>query len=91
MDSLLYAALLSAVVAFLCAPKLIPILRKMEISIPKIEVQEKIAKILFDLDTKIALNNQMIDTLEEMDLKFPVLSAEDRKDLQTAKQTLEKE
>lgn len=44
----------------------IPILRKMEISIPKIEVQEKIAKILFDLDTKIALNNQMIDTLEEM-------------------------
>ena len=30
MDSLLYAALLSAVVAFLCAPKLIPILRKMK-------------------------------------------------------------
>lgn len=36
----------------------IPILKKMEISIPKIEVQEKITKILFDLDTKIELNNQ---------------------------------
>ena len=30
MDSMLYAALLSALVAFLCAPKLIPVLRKMK-------------------------------------------------------------
>lgn len=30
MDSMFYAALLSALVAFLCAPKLIPVLRKMK-------------------------------------------------------------
>ncbi|MCC2590825.1 polyphosphate kinase 2 family protein [Chryseobacterium sp. MFBS3-17] len=40
---------------------------------------------------RVAAIQIIIDALEEMDLKFPVLSAEDRKDLQTAKQTLEKE
>lgn len=42
-------------------------LKKIEIEIPSdIVVQKKIANILNQLDSKIDLNNQMIDTLEEM-------------------------
>lgn len=41
-------------------------LRKLEIDLPSLETQEKIASILSALDNKIELNNEMNKTLEEM-------------------------
>lgn len=41
-------------------------LRKLEIDLPPLETQEKIASILSALDDKIELNNEMNKTLEEM-------------------------
>lgn len=44
----------------------LPTLRKIPINLPPLETQEKIAKILSDLDDKIEINNEMNKTLEEM-------------------------
>lgn len=41
-------------------------LNKIPVNIPNSETQEKISSFLWSLDSKIELNNQMIDTLEEM-------------------------
>ncbi|MGL4568779.1 MAG: restriction endonuclease subunit S, partial [Fusobacteriaceae bacterium] len=41
-------------------------IRELEISLPPLETQEKIASILSSLDDKIELNNEMNKTLEEM-------------------------
>ncbi|MCD1023982.1 restriction endonuclease subunit S [Enterococcus sp. SMC-9] len=41
-------------------------LKKVQIELPSIDVQEKIVSIIDSLDSKIELNNQMIATLEEL-------------------------
>lgn len=41
-------------------------LKKLEINLPPLEIQEKIASILSALDDKIEINNEMNKTLEEM-------------------------
>lgn len=41
-------------------------IKDLEIELPSIEIQRKVSNILKSLDSKIELNNQMIDTLEEM-------------------------
>ncbi|MEG0459665.1 MAG: restriction endonuclease subunit S [Vagococcus sp.] len=41
-------------------------LKRFPIKLPSKDIQEKIAEILWSFDNKIELNNQMIDTLEEM-------------------------
>jgi len=44
----------------------IPLLKKMQLSVPELKDQKKITKVLTDIDKKININNKLISNLEEI-------------------------